>query len=71
MSDVKIDSEAQMTDLSVEKVGPSESQGKMDLQYSTFGHELPPHGGRDRWPSRLAFYMAAMGSAVGFGNGKG
>jgi len=24
--------------------------------------------GRDRWSSRLAFYMAAVGSAVGFGN---
>ena len=25
-------------------------------------------GGRDRWGNRAAFYLAAVGSAVGFGN---
>ena len=36
---------------------------------STFGEEtVEETGGRDRWPSRVAFYLAAIGSAVGFGN---
>ena len=29
--------------------------------------ETPPHE-RERWSSRTAFYFAAVGSAVGFGN---
>jgi SNF family Na+-dependent transporter len=36
----------------------------------TFGTETSddnPHG-RDRWGGRTAFYLAAIGSAVGFGN---
>ena len=36
---------------------------------STFGEEtVEETGGRDRWPSRAAFYLAAVGSAIGFGN---
>ena len=36
---------------------------------STFASETDEEtGGRDRWPSRIAFYLAAVGSAVGFGN---
>ena len=38
-------------------------------QHSTFGNETDEEAdGRDRWPSRAAFYLAAVGSAVGFGN---
>lgn len=38
-------------------------------QHSTFGNESEEEAeGRDRWPSRAAFYLAAVGSAVGFGN---
>lgn len=38
-------------------------------QHSTFGNESEDEAeGRDRWPSRAAFYLAAVGSAVGFGN---
>ena len=33
-----------------------------------FGEEEESDNGRDRWPSRTAFYLAAVGSAVGFGN---
>lgn len=36
---------------------------------ATFGTETSEEAGdRDRWPSRTAFYLAAVGSAVGFGN---
>lgn len=36
---------------------------------ATFGQESEQEtGGRDRWPSRTGFYLAAVGSAVGFGN---
>lgn len=36
---------------------------------ATFGSETEEDAnGRDRWPSRTAFYLAAVGSAVGFGN---
>jgi len=31
-------------------------------------HEVPEGGGRERWPSRFSFIMAAIGSAVGLGN---
>ena len=45
-------------------------------RHSTFGTQPssdasnsdPNEEGRDRWPSRAAFYLAAVGSAVGFGN---
>ena len=38
-------------------------------RHSTFGSESEDERkGRDRWPSRTAFYLAAVGSAVGFGN---
>jgi solute carrier family 6 GABA transporter-like protein 1 len=41
-------------------------------RHATFGTEVSDdnseNGGRDRWPSRTAFYLAAVGSAVGFGN---
>lgn len=39
-------------------------------RYATFNSEEDSEesGGRDRWPSRIAFYLAAIGSAVGFGN---
>ena len=39
------------------------------IRASTFGSETAEErGDRDRWPSRTAFYLAAVGSAVGFGN---
>ena len=37
-------------------------------RYATFGSEEDDSEDRDRWPSRVAFYLAAIGSAVGFGN---
>lgn len=38
---------------------------------SSFGTETAEEaGGRERWNSRVGFYLAAIGSAVGFGNGK-
>lgn len=38
-------------------------------RHSTFGTESEDEAaGRERWPSRFAFYLAAVGSAVGFGN---
>lgn len=34
-----------------------------------FGKETAEEsGGRERWNSRIGFYLAAVGSAVGFGN---
>jgi hypothetical protein len=36
---------------------------------SSFGNESDEErGGRERWNSRIGFYLAAVGSAVGFGN---
>lgn len=36
---------------------------------SSFGNESEEQtGGRERWNSRIGFYLAAVGSAVGFGN---
>jgi hypothetical protein len=36
---------------------------------SSFGNESnEERGGRERWNSRIGFYLAAVGSAVGFGN---
>lgn len=49
-------------DASVDKDASAQAK---DYRGSTFGHEI--HHDRDRWPSRIAFYMAAIGSAVGFG----
>lgn len=46
-------------------------QVKETKRYATFGTEVSDDGSegdRDRWPSRTAFYLAAIGSAVGFGN---
>lgn len=38
---------------------------------AAFGSETAEEaGGRERWNSRVGFYLAAVGSAVGFGNGK-
>ena len=40
-------------------------------RHATFGTETDDdasQGGRERWSSRLAFYLAATGSAIGFGN---
>lgn len=37
--------------------------------HGSFGSESADQAsGRDRWPNRTAFYLAAVGSAVGFGN---
>jgi len=36
---------------------------------ASFGSETQEQtGGRERWNSRVGFYLAAVGSAVGFGN---
>lgn len=36
---------------------------------AAFGSETAEQtGGRERWNSRIGFYLAAVGSAVGFGN---
>ena len=46
-----------------------EKQTPEMTRHSTFGSESEEERkGRDRWPSRVAFYLAAVGSAVGFGN---
>jgi hypothetical protein len=37
-------------------------------RHATFGTEDESADGRERWSSRMAFYLAAVGSAVGFGN---
>lgn len=72
MSDVEVPVEAGTTNESPPEApatDPDTSVSKSEhksLRASTFGHELH-HGDRDRWPSRIAFYMAAVGSAVGFG----
>ncbi len=49
----------------------SETQVKEPKRHATFGTELSDDSsdeGRERWSSRAAFYLAATGSAVGFGN---
>lgn len=49
----------------------SEAQAnpKDPQRLATFGtEESEESGGRDRFGGRLAFYLAAVGSAVGFGN---
>ena len=39
------------------------------VTHGSFGTETAEEtGGRERWNSRLGFYLAAVGSAVGFGN---
>lgn len=46
-------------------------EGKETKRYATFGTETSEDsskGSRERWSSRLAFYLAAIGSAIGFGN---
>ena len=45
----------------------SEDRKQVDVtRHSTFGSESDEERkGRDRWPSRTAFYLAAVGSAVG------
>ena len=36
---------------------------------AAFGSETTQQaGGRERWNSRIGFYLAAIGSAIGFGN---
>jgi len=46
----------------------SEESNDSSLRYSTFGQASGEEHERDRWGSRAAFYLAAIGSAVGFGN---
>lgn len=74
MADVEVPIEAAETgkvdDVSAKKnntITESPEQPRESMRASTFGNEQ--HFDRDRWPSRVAFYMAAVGSAVGFGNG--
>lgn len=68
--DVQVESGAYTEPAAVEEQASSRGKGE-NVRNSTFGHEMHvDHNGRDRWPSRLSFYMAAVGSAVGFGNGK-
>lgn len=41
----------------------------MSNKHAAFGSETAEQaGGRERWNSRIGFYLAAIGSAVGFGN---
>ena len=45
------------------------TQAADELRPSTFpSGPSPGNEDKDRWPSRTAFYLAAVGSAVGFGN---
>lgn len=46
---------------------PAVATNEGALRYSTFKSTGEEHE-RERWSSRTAFYLAAIGSAVGFGN---
>mmetsp|Transcript_2640 Transcript_2640/g.5567 ORF Transcript_2640/g.5567 Transcript_2640/m.5567 type:complete len:704 (-) Transcript_2640:111-2222(-) len=45
-----------------------EAKGFVRLRNSVWGSIVGKDEGRERWSSRIAFFFAAVGSAVGFGN---
>jgi SNF family Na+-dependent transporter len=45
-----------------------EPEAKRHATFTTEGSGDLSEDDRDRWPSRTAFYLAAIGSAIGFGN---